>query len=157
MELLLKRKTFTEVSTIGELFVDGQFECFTLEDKVRDRKVFGLTAIPYGRYAVQITASLRFHRELPLLIAVPGFTGVRIHSGNTDKDTEGCILVGRDRGLNAIYQSRKALEPLLAKMYTAQHANEAIAITIVEERNGANSQLDKQAPVEAEAKPEAQA
>src|SRR3972149_10690167 len=95
MELLLQRKIFTDKSTIGELFVDGVFECFTLEDVVRDdEKIKKVTAIPDGIYTVLVTWSPRFKRQLPLLIDVPGFDGIRIHPGNTADDTEGCLLVG---------------------------------------------------------------
>jgi hypothetical protein len=82
--------------TIGFLNVDDRFFCYTLEDKVRPpgEKVPGQTAIPYGRYRVELTPSTRFKRVMPLLLSVPNFTGVRIHAGNTTEDTEGCILVG---------------------------------------------------------------
>lgn len=101
--LTLKRKILTTNSTIGELFINGKFFCHTLEDKDRDinrnkhleeGKVFGETAIPSGIYHVILNMSTRFKRILPLLINVEGFEGVRIHNGNTKKDTEGCILVG---------------------------------------------------------------
>jgi hypothetical protein len=94
VELRLTRKEFTDRSTIGELHVNGVFECFTLEDTVRPVKIKGETAIPEGRYEVVVNFSERFQRPLPLLLNVPNFEGVRIHPGNTDKDTEGCILVG---------------------------------------------------------------
>lgn len=96
MELLLIRRGFTPTSTEGELFIDGAHECYTLEDAVRPKKVAGHTAIPAGRYRVVVTVSARFGRPLPLLVNVPEFSGVRIHRGNSSKDTEGCILVGDD-------------------------------------------------------------
>jgi hypothetical protein len=101
--LKLKRKIFTDNSTIGELYINGVFFCHTLEDKDRDTnknkyleegKIYGQTAIPAGFYKVILNMSNRFKRILPLLINVEGFEGVRIHNGNTKKDTEGCILVG---------------------------------------------------------------
>lgn len=94
MKLTLKRGPSTEKSTPGRLFVDGAFQCFTLEDVVRPIKIKGETAIPAGTYKVIITMSNRFKRLLPLVLDVPGFDGIRIHPGNTDKDTSGCILVG---------------------------------------------------------------
>jgi hypothetical protein len=121
MDLELKRKVFTDVSTIGELYVDGNFECYTLEDVVRNPgiKVPGETAIPYGTYKVEITFSPRFKKHLPELLDVPNFTGVRIHCGNTAKDTEGCILVGDGESVNFISQSHDAYEELIAKLTKA--------------------------------------
>ena len=106
MILELKRKIFTDDSTIGELSIDGKFVCYTLEDKVRDVKIKNVTAIPYGKYELAITFSNRFQQYMPLLLNVPGFEGVRIHSGNKSADTEGCILVGSSKSLNFIGSSR---------------------------------------------------
>lgn len=102
MNLELKRLQFGEDYTIGRLTLDGRFLCYTLEDKVREVigepvsswKKQNETAIPIGVYPVIITMSARFKVRLPLLMDVPGFSGVRIHTGNSSKDTEGCILVG---------------------------------------------------------------
>lgn len=116
MKLQLKRKYRTNNSTIGELYIDGIFECYTLEDVERDIKIKNETAIPKGTYKVIINQSNRFKRLLPLLINVPNFEGVRIHSGNTNHDTEGCILVGKTRSLDFIGQSRKAFDSLFKKM-----------------------------------------
>jgi len=120
MLITIKRLYKTENSTIGELLVDGLFECFTLEDKEREVKIKGETAIPKGEYKVIINESNRFKRELPLLLNVPNFEGVRIHSGNTNHDTEGCILVGQFRNKNYIGQSRKAFDKLFKKMQKAK-------------------------------------
>jgi hypothetical protein len=119
MELQLKRTDSFENSTIGELSVDGQLECYTLEDKVRPVKIKGKTAIPAGRYEVIINYSQRFQRLLPLLLNVPDFEGVRIHPGNTAADTEGCILVGMTKEKEFIGQSRVAFERLFTKLKTA--------------------------------------
>ncbi len=108
MQLRLVRHTFTQQSTVGNLEVDGTFECFTLEDVVRPVKLAGVTAIPAGHYEVVVTYSERFKRPMPLLLKVPDFDGVRIHWGNTDKDTEGCILVGRSKSADFIGESRAA-------------------------------------------------
>lgn len=116
MELRVKRVQFSEESTIGELSVDGQFECYTLEDKVRPVKVKGRTAIPPGRYEVIINFSQRFQRQLPLLLNVPNFEGVRIHPGNTAANTEGCILVGDTKSENFIGQSRVAFNRVFDKL-----------------------------------------
>ncbi|MCI0692039.1 DUF5675 family protein [candidate division KSB1 bacterium] len=116
MELQLVRKWLTENSTIGELSVNGAFECFTLEDVVRPEKIPGITAIAPGRYEIAVTFSNRFQKYLPLLLNVPDFQGVRIHPGNRPEDTEGCILVGQIREENSIGNSRLAFDALFAKI-----------------------------------------
>lgn len=120
MKIDIKRLHKCEHSTIGELTIDGLWECYTLEDLERDVKIKGETAIPKGTYKVIINQSNRFKRLLPLLLDVPGFEGVRIHSGNTNHDTEGCILVGRTRSDDFIGQSRKAFDSLFKKMNKAK-------------------------------------
>lgn len=124
MEIEVIRKKFNDNCTLGELLVDGLFFCYTLEDVDRDLmqsdtpeyikkiKVNGQTAIPYGRYEVSITFSNRFHKPLPLIMAVPGFEGIRIHSGNKSTDTEGCLLVGEVMKEDEIQDSRKAFRKL---------------------------------------------
>jgi hypothetical protein len=120
MLITIKRLYKTETSTIGELLIDGIFECFTLEDTERDVKIKGETAIPKGSYKVIINQSNRFKKLLPLLLNVPNFEGVRIHPGNSNHDTEGCILVGQSRNKNYIGQSRKAFDKLFKKMQAAK-------------------------------------
>ncbi|SCX86284.1 hypothetical protein SAMN05216420_101138 [Nitrosospira sp. Nl5] len=119
MELRVERTDFSENSTIGKLYVDDQFECYTLEDKVRPVKIKGKTAIPTGRYEVIINHSQRFNRPLPLFLDVPDFVGVRIHPGNTAADTEGCILVGETKEEGFIGQSKPAFERLFDKLKAA--------------------------------------
>jgi hypothetical protein len=131
VNITVARKEFTEKSTIGDLLIDGEFECFTLEDCVRSVKIKGMTAIPAGAYEVVINFSERFKRPLPLLLKVPEFEGVRIHPGNTDADTEGCILVGRMKQPDFIGESRAAFEALFNKMQEAA-AREKILIEIVD-------------------------
>src|SRR5262249_34327331 len=111
MLLTLKRSVFTDKSTTGDLAVDGQFEAFTLEDVARQKKIKHETCIPAGRYNVIINHSQRFNRDLPLLENVPNFDGIRIHPGNSDKDTSGCVLVGQTKSqdLAAIRESRLTL------------------------------------------------
>ena len=120
MKLLLKRIHKTDVSTIGELYIDGIFQCYTLEDIERDVKIKSETAIAKGKYKIMITLSNRFKKYMPLLLNVPNFEGVRIHSGNTNHDTEGCILVGQTRSKDFIGQSRKAFDKLFKKLETAK-------------------------------------
>lgn len=128
MILTIVRKEFTDVSTIGELYVNDVFFCYTLEDKdrglkdsdsllwINTTKIFGKTCIPYGTYKVQLTMSNRFKRILPLVTNVKGFDGVRIHRGNTAEDTLGCPLVGFKKGVNSIFESTKAEEALLERL-----------------------------------------
>lgn len=126
MKIEVKRLHRTDNSTIGELTIDGKFECYTLEDIERNVKIKGETAIPKGTYKVIINQSNRFKRMLPLLIGVPNFEGVRIHAGNSNHDTEGCILVGQNRSVDYITKSRKAFDSLFKKMQEAKN----ITITI---------------------------
>lgn len=126
MKILVKRLHKTGKSIIGELSINGVFECYTLEDIERKVKVAGKTAIPKGTYKVGISMSNRFKKMLPILFDVPNFTGVRIHSGNVAENTEGCILVGNTRSLDFIGESRKAFNKLFAKMKLAEN----ITITI---------------------------
>lgn len=101
MDLLLQRHE-GRTATPGELFIDGAFECFTLEDPVRERsgvpvsmwKIPGKTAIGAGRYRVTLEDSPRFGPDTLTIHGVEGFTGVRMHGGNTAADTEGCPLLG---------------------------------------------------------------
>jgi len=120
MKIQIKRLHKTENSTIGEMTIDGKWECYTLEDVERDVKIKSETAIPKGTYKVIINQSNRFKKLLPLLLNVSNFEGVRIHPGNTNHDTEGCILVGRTKSKDFIGQSRKAFESLFAKMKLAK-------------------------------------
>jgi hypothetical protein len=129
--LSLLRRIFTPRSTIGDLSVDGFWECYTLEDPVHDGpKIPGRTAIPEGRYAIAISWSARFHRELPLIVNVPGFSGVRIHAGNSPEDTEGCILVGRTVETDWIGESRVAFNRLYFKIADAIARGEEVWLEI---------------------------
>lgn len=141
MELTVNRTTKTGKSTIGELLVNGTFFCYTLEDadrglkqsdsllSIKARKLFGITAIPAGRYEVVLSFSNRFKKVLPELKAVPGYEGVRIHPGNTAEDTEGCILVGTGKATDTISNSRAAFEKLMALLEPASKTGK-IYITI---------------------------
>lgn len=121
MKLKLYREFFTPTETLGSLYIDGKFFCYTLEDKDRNlrssmaltdiltRKVSRETAIPYGKYKVSVTMSNRFKRLMPLIHNVPGFEGVRLHGGNTHHNTEGCPLVARQRNINKVYPTIKKI------------------------------------------------
>jgi Family of unknown function (DUF5675) len=138
MLLEVRRDPSAQGCTLGSLYVDGEFECFTLEDTVREVpeqavekwKVAGETAIPAGAYKVVVTLSARFGKALPLLMDVPGFQGVRIHSGNVAADTEGSILVGNRRMESAVLGSRVAFQALFAKIQAAVMRDEPVQIRI---------------------------
>lgn len=117
MNILVNRKYPFIKGVLGELFLDGEFECFTLEDCERMEKISGQTAIPRGIYRMVIDYSQRFKRLMPHILDVPNFTGVRIHSGNTVEDTEGCILVGTERIGDMIGHSREAYTNLFVKLF----------------------------------------
>jgi Family of unknown function (DUF5675) len=118
--------------TIGEMLVNGEHECWTLEDVVRPdgQKIYGETAIPYGTYPVVITRSQRFGRDLPLLVGVPNFEGIRIHPGNTAADTHGCLLVGKRHTGSTVTESRLAFNTLFVKIGDAIRRGENVTITI---------------------------
>ena len=130
MKLELNRIAKKPSYTIGQLFVDGEYFCDTLEDRCRDldkeEKVMDETAIPAGTYDV----SAKFKRKLPLLLNVPHFTGIRIHKGNTDKDTSGCILVGENRIPGRVINSTSYELRLTRVLEEAMVAGEKITITV---------------------------
>lgn len=132
MKLELRRVQKDADVTIGELYVNGVLECYTLEDPVRPDgiKIPGETAIPFGSYDVTITHSPRFGRPLPLLLDVRNFVGVRIHPGNTVSDTEGCILVGIDKRAKSIGRSRLAFDALFRRLEAAIAANDPITMEV---------------------------
>ncbi|MCI6827976.1 MAG: DUF5675 family protein [Prevotella sp.] len=119
MKLTLTRIAKRADYTIGRLADEkGEKICDTLEPTWRDykggeKKVKGRSAVPEGTYKVVVTRSPRFGRYLPLLVGVPGFEGVRIHSGNTSRDTEGCMLVGQNLQAGKLLWSRLELEHLM--------------------------------------------
>lgn len=129
MKLLLKRKFKGETYTIGDLFIDGVFFSNTLEDRVRPlpptcpytskwqpcqckEKVYAETAIPAGTYKITMEHSPSFKRVLPCLHNVPHFLGILIHSGNTDVDSKGCILVGNNTVKGRVTESRATSDKL---------------------------------------------
>ena len=129
--------------TISRLYVNGKlFGCNTLEDterglrqdmqleEIKNKKVYGQTAIPRGSYECVYTYSNRFKKMLPLLKDVPGFDGIRIHSGNSAKDTEGCILVGLNLKKGMVLNSREWTNKLVSKMKEAWNRKERVIIVI---------------------------
>ena len=151
MELLLTRIAKKKTYTIGRLCIlekvideystgtAEKYFCDTLEPTWRDYKngaykVKGRSAIPEGRYAVVISYSPKFKQWLPILLGGPEFNrkwqGIRIHAGNTAADTEGCILVGQNREVGKVLDSRKWLYELKQRIVEAKDRGEAVWITI---------------------------
>ena len=129
MKLTLKRIALRSTYTIGRLYVDGNYFCDTLEDTVRDlnkngkfdngeKKVYAKTAIPYGTYEIKWTYSPRFKKYTPQLINVSSFEGIRIHAGNTSADTEGCLILGENKQVGKVLNSRATINkfyPIIKK------------------------------------------
>ena len=142
MDLLLERKYLKEKYTIGHLSINGSYFCDILEDTVRDInrngtfdcgefKISGHTAIPYGEYEVKLTYSPKFKRELPIIMNVPNFEGIRIHRGNTIKDTSGCLLTGENKERGKVINSTKYETELINKIKKAIAKKEKITIKII--------------------------
>lgn len=146
MEMLLKRIARRETYTIGRLYINGSYFCDTLENEDKlffgKPKVMHTTAIPCGRYEVILdNYSAKFgakepYRSLcagcvPLIALVPMFSGVRIHIGNTAKDTDGCPLVGQNKKVGAVINSRATFEKLMkSHLNPARRRKEKVFITI---------------------------
>ena len=121
LNLRVERKWKKEDYTIGNLYINDVFFSNILEDTVRGLrqdmtpeeiqkiKIHGQTAIPSGRYEIRVTLSARFRRKLPVLLNVPGYAGVRIHPGNTDANTEGCLLPGKNDRVGQVSNSRATM------------------------------------------------
>lgn len=135
MKIVVERFEFTGNSTISRISCDD-FECFGIEDVDRylerdpNAKIYGKTAIPRGKYECIITFSNRFKKELPLLVAVPGFEGVRIHPGNKPEDTEGCILVGSSHSKDFVGNSRATFAKLFERIEASFDRGDEIIVEV---------------------------
>jgi hypothetical protein len=107
-DFTLNRMIFTNESTIGELWTDNRFLCYSLEDTCRLQKIKGITAIPAGRYEIKMLPSPKFKQDMPHLLNIPNYTDVMLHWGNSPKDTNGCPLLGLSKGVDYIYESKAA-------------------------------------------------
>lgn len=129
MKLTLKRIALRPTYTIGKLYIDDAYFCDTLEDTVRDtnksgkfdngeQKIKGKTAIPYGTYEIKWTYSPRFKKYTPQLMNVPSFEGIRVHAGNTSADTEGCLILGENKQVGKVLNSKATINkfyPIIKK------------------------------------------
>lgn len=144
----LIRWYFSQKATIGSLFINDDFECFTIEDtdrglkqsmsldEINRKKIYGTTCIPYGRYQVIVSPSMRFSAKagkvviLPLIKDVPGYAGIRIHVANFATQILGCIAVGKSYGKDVVWSSKDAFNDLFPKINSAFDKKEEIFITI---------------------------
>ena len=132
MNIQLKRIAKKETYTIGKLYLDGVYFCDTIEDKdrglnqtmsindIKKKKVYGETAIPTGTYKLVIAYSNRFKKNMAHILNVPGYEGIRIHTGNSAKDSLGCIIVGKNKVVGKVVESRDTynqLFPILQKAF----------------------------------------
>lgn len=144
MELTLRRKFKGPSYTIGDLSINGKFFCNTIEDTVRPLpatcpettrgrsctckgKIYAETAIPVGKYKITLEYSPRFKRRMPYLHDVPHFLGILIHSGNTEADSAGCIIVGENTVKGKVLNSRATFQ----RLYALLEKEKEITIRIV--------------------------
>lgn len=142
MEIQVNRIARKDGYTVGRMSLSGEYFCDTLEDTDRGlnstmsvdeilaKKIKAQTAIPTGKYDVILTFSPRFKRVLPLLLSVKGYEGIRLHAGNTNKATEGCLLVGENKAKGQVLNSRTTLEKLMSVLLECEKRKEKISITI---------------------------
>lgn len=143
MNLEVKRNEFTDISTIGDFYINNEKICYVLEDC--DREIEGLdvskwkidkkTCIPRGTYRVTVDWSNRFGQFMIHILDVPGFTGIRIHGGNTHEDTDGCPLAGKNKSINKVYNCQEINKSILRMVIQALKAKEDVFITFSGRRN----------------------
>lgn len=158
LELVLERRYFKNTYTIGRMFVEGMDFSDTLEDKDRGltqdmptteiykKKVYGKTAIPYGRYEVVLSVSPAIKKKnrewakkydwlVPEVKNVPGYSGIRIHPGTTCEDTDGCLLPGENKAVGKVLNSREAYYALMDYYLMPAHkAGQKMYITITKRK-----------------------
>lgn len=143
INIFSERKYFLPTYTIGRMSIRGIFSCDTLEDPVRDYnkdgdlndpgedKIPGKTAIPYGRYKVEVRYSPKFKRKIPWIFGVNNFTNIRIHALNWHWQTDGCIGVGENKVIGGLIHSRETENILTALLLGYQKAGEEIYINVI--------------------------
>lgn len=142
MDILVERLWKKDTYTIGKVYVNGKYFCNSIEDKdrgltsdmpldeIKKKKVYGETAIPSGTYRVAYTMSPKYKRMMPLVENVKGFDGIRIHSGNTAKDSLGCILLGKNTKVGMVTESRVTCNSFYKLIEEAIKKGEKITLKI---------------------------
>ena len=134
MKIFVERKYYKNGYTIGNMYLNGQWLCNTLEpprgDATQTITSGSRKAIADGTYRVQMYLSPKFRARLPLLLNVPGRSGILIHAGNTAKDTQGCILVGMNTKVGSVMNSKKCLKKIIDAVSKAEAEKEPVVITI---------------------------
>ncbi len=135
MKLTLEREPSQDFGTYGKLYINNIFQCHTLEDVDRKleeggTKIYGETAIPRGEYKIIIDFSNRFKKEMIHVLDVPGFEGIRIHAGNTNADTHGCLLLGSGRANGHLLNSRAACNRVFEMVEAALERGEEVTIEV---------------------------
>ena len=140
MELKVKRLYKKSDYTIGKMYINGEYFCDTVEDTERGltsdmtyeeiarRKVYGRTAIPTGRYDVAISYSPKFKKNLPLLLSVKGYSGIRIHNGKDANSSLGCIIVGENKIKGGVINSKATMEKLMQRLQNGREKHITIEI-----------------------------
>lgn len=159
MDIILHRSFLGKDYSIGHIYIGGSVFCDTIEDidrdidqatslaVIRQKKVYGKTAIPTGRYKVELSPSPKYQKKaladsyfrqyanaMPHLLNVPGFSGILIHPGATANDTEGCVIVGRNLVKGKILQSRETFSRLYSMLSETERRGEDIYITITHDK-----------------------
>lgn len=141
IRLTLMRIANKPTYTIGRLYLNGEYFCDVLEDtdrglknemsedEIKSLKVYGKTAIGTGVYNVILNYSPKYKKVMPLIQNVKGFSGIRIHSGNVPEDTLGCLLVGKNKVVGKVVDSRKTYDALFKRLQ--QHGKDKIVLHIV--------------------------
>lgn len=142
MKIELFRIAKRDTYTIGKLYINGEYFCDTIEDKdrgldqsmpvndIKKKKIYGQTAIPTGTYTLVIDYSSRFKKKMAHILNVPGYDGIRIHTGNTADDSLGCIIVGQNKVVGKVINSKityNKLFPILQEACNKEKVNITIS------------------------------
>lgn len=154
MKVLVKRIAKKETYCIGKLYIDGEYICDTIEDKdrglkkemplseIKEKKVYGKTAIPTGLYDLTLNVvSPRLgskpyfqkvcNGKVPRILNVPGFDGVLLHPGNTEEDSYGCLILGLNKAVGKVLESRATFEKVYKILKKGNDKGEEITIEII--------------------------
>jgi hypothetical protein len=140
MRIKVERFEFGKDYTLSKVYLDGRFECYAIEDEIREVKVKGETAVPYGKYELGMRYSPKFTprtgHDMLWVKNVPNFQWILIHTGNTEKDTDGCLIVGTrpgylNGGARAVLGSKMAYDKLYPQVLAAMDAGQKVTIEYV--------------------------